>query len=687
MMFAKPISLVLGAAALAAAAPTRRSTCSQPAGSKQYSCDDVWHPTDNSGWKFKVDEWQGTEPGVFADTNVAWTDGAMEMSVLDKGADWHDPSVSDTCDCGYKQYSTALAVSEETYGYGYYEAKIQGGTPYHLGFWLQGDGLEINVVEFSQDKFYSNYHCFSSTDETGEDTKSGEAKDYDAPGAGEWVTYGVEYTAAALKFYRNGVLHDTASPECLGGVADKLNVGFTHETNPDFGDIATGDAKVAIKDFMYWTDADVAQGTTTEQPTTATESAFVPTCGQTVDGDDDSAYTCSKSHMYSTQLLELDASKAAATTVDDATCCKVSVCSQITGTYSKDGVDYDMSKLYYGGALIKVPDQAKGVDSTIMRNDVQKKFSPDGKAWKWFECAAECAKNPECKYWYIPKKTLGCILRKGKSAAPNGASLKGGQFASVAHGDANAACDGYRPEAACRANPDGCDKCSTIEDTSGYFGGGKAVATLKKTKAPNGRVWAWHQCAGECSKEATCKYWFIHKLNGACYLRDQKAGKINDKGVTAHGMRSADGACPGYSRHASKCTQDCGAETGLHGGAKLKSFARKFSPAAQGFAWYECAGKCTEHNNAEKAKAAPGALCAYWYVSKDKVCVLRKAKAGKTGSFARAHGVASECDGYCPSGNCDSEWPREEKGKWVPNKDIMVGGKNKNTPRAECQQP
>ena len=52
------------------------------------------------------------------------------------------------------------------------------------------------------------------------------------------------------------------------------------------------------------------------------------------------------------------------------------------------------------------------------------------------------------------------------------------------------------------------------------------------------------------------------------------------------------------------------------------------------------------------------------YVTVDKGCVLRKVKAGlMPGSTARAHGVRSECDGYCPTADCDKDHPRV-KGKW-----------------------
>jgi len=321
-----------------------------------------------------------------------------------------------------------------------------------------------------------------------------------------------------------------------------------------------------------------------------------------------------------------------------------------------DGRGGDLSKRYYGGALIKP--------------SLHRKHSPDGIAWKWWQCAHECAKHPDCKYWYIPKKTKNCAMRKTKSSALVAASFAKASE-GMGHGDKDPVCDGVDPDASCRLSSRGCDPCTRIEEGDGFFGGGKNANVLRRTSAPNGRVWAWYQCAAECTKLSICVYWYIHPTSAACVLKSVKAGRINQLGTGGgHGLRSE--SCTGFSSRSNiDCAQLADADLGFYGGARLKALTRKEAPARQGFAWYECAGECSKEPS-----------CAYWYVTTAKVCVLRSAKAGLVkGSKARAHGErpagddfksihdgvlhfhAGKCDGYCPSSGCDADHPRV-MGKW-----------------------
>ena len=137
-------------------------------------------------------------------------------------------------------------------------------------------------------------------------------------------------------------------------------------------------------------------------------------------------------------------------------------------------------------------------------------------------------------------------------------------------------------------------------------------------------------------------------------LRGRKSGTmIQTANGGGHGIRS--NACTGYSRDNQRslrpdgslgggCTQLPGAGDGYHGGKLLATLQRKLSPSKRGWAWYECAGRCS---------GAPG--CEHWYVTKAKVCVLRqvKARAIVLNTSAIAHGMRSSCDGFCPSRDCD----------------------------------
>ena len=67
----------------------------------------------------------GTEPGKFSADRVAQGAGGAELSVMDMGVGWIDPS--DTCNCR-ERFSTAVMVSNAAFGEGFYEARIKTTT-------------------------------------------------------------------------------------------------------------------------------------------------------------------------------------------------------------------------------------------------------------------------------------------------------------------------------------------------------------------------------------------------------------------------------------------------------------------------------------------------------------------------------------------------------------------------------
>ena len=274
--------------------------------------------------------------------------------------------------------------------------------------------------------------------------------------------------------------------------------------------------------------------------------------------------------------------------------------------------------------------------------------SPDGTGWKWWECAAECAHHPGCSYWYVPTKSRTCVFKSRRTAdlvATPSAATSG-------HGDRDSRCDYVDPEASCRSTLRGCESCPTLPK-GGLFRG-KLLRVIKKKDAPNGGRWAWYQCGARCAAEERCVYWHLHPKTRNCMLRSSKVGTvINVADGGEHGMRSA--ACTGYSQDNQPslqpgggvgCTRLPDAGGGFYGGKLLEVLPRRLSPSRRGWAWYECAGRCTA--------AAEGA-CSYWYVTTAKTCVLRAAKASSVVPNSRAigHGLRSTCDGFCPSADCD----------------------------------
>ena len=271
--------------------------------------------------------------------------------------------------------------------------------------------------------------------------------------------------------------------------------------------------------------------------------------------------------------------------------------------------------------------------------------SPDGAGWKWWECAAECAHHSDCQYWYVPAKSKTCVMKRRRTTA----LVVAPAAVSLGHGDRDSTCNYVDPGAPCQIAPSGCEPCPRLP-TSGYFRG-ELLRVLKKKDAPNGGSWAWYQCAGRCAAEEGCAYWYLHPKTRNCMLKSTKTGAlVNVASSGGHGMRSA--ACTGYNRDnqpaaqpdgslGGGCTQLPGAARGFYGGKLLEALPRKLSPSRRGWAWYECAGRCS---------GTPGS-CAYWYVTTAKVCVLRAAKASSPvpNSRAIAHGLRSTCDGFCPS--------------------------------------
>jgi len=254
-----------------------------------------------------------------------------------------------------------------------------------------------------------------------------------------------------------------AQADCLVDEAVSVNIG--HETNIDLGGYndagnwAAGpyskpfeDTTFTVKSFTYWKPGAPAASTP------APEGGGEGEADGEGEGEGEDATTL-----------------ATTTTAAPTTASAAPVCSRLEGD---DGRGGDLGKRYHGGAMLK---------------QVHRKHSPDGAAWKWWECAAECAREKLCNYWYVPKKTKNCAMRKRKGAALVASSFNSAGE-GLGHGDTDPNCDGVDPEAACHATPQGCDKCeeSRIEDNSGFFGGGANLKLLRKTDAPNGRVWAWY---------------------------------------------------------------------------------------------------------------------------------------------------------------------------------------------------
>ena len=233
------------------------------------------------GWKVAMPGGEATAPGLFSTDRVSARSDGLHLEVVDMGLGWVDPAFAKgaaKCTCDAERFSTAVAVSSNVLGEGYFEAKIKTAksSPYLASFWLLSDTAEIDIVEFTNGgsgrdgaRSYSNWHCFSATQEGPRYSYADDDYEYTPAPAGQWITYGLHYSGNNLAFYRDGVLVRTVDAECLagggGGAPDPFNVLFSHETEPTLGGLnnpaewgtypfsmPASPAAMVVEHFRYW---------------------------------------------------------------------------------------------------------------------------------------------------------------------------------------------------------------------------------------------------------------------------------------------------------------------------------------------------------------------------------------------------------------------------------------------------
>jgi len=263
---------MLKSAALVASCLLASAAAQQPQGATEtwdapqfvdeFSADSI-----GTNWDTKLGDWTGTAPGAFKASNAVVNGGKLELrSTYDEG--FTPLGLDADCDCGFENIATAMVVSKKKFKHGFFEIRGRAWDSTLLNsVWLQGDHSEINVMEYVTDAAKgfgrSNHHCWSE----GAADVDEKPVPYAAVGKG-WKTFGVEWSAAEIKFYLNGAVartlvksvYSATRPECMD---EPMNIILSVETSEEAGVPAkfSGAKQFQIDYVRHW-------GTKAPPPTT-----------------------------------------------------------------------------------------------------------------------------------------------------------------------------------------------------------------------------------------------------------------------------------------------------------------------------------------------------------------------------------------------------------------------------------
>jgi len=231
--------LLASAAVLATAAVTQPKgapdTWNTPKFMDEFSADSI-----GTNWDTTLGDWTGTAPGAFKASNAKVAGGKLQLRTTYDAA--FTPLGADAdCDCGFENIATSMVVSKQRYQYGFFEVRARAWDSTLLNsVWLQGDHSEINIMEYVTDAAKgfgrSNHHCWSD----GATDVDEKATDYSTAVGKGWKTFGVEWSAAEIKFYLNGAVartlvkseYSATRPECMD---EPMNIVLSVETSQEAG--------------------------------------------------------------------------------------------------------------------------------------------------------------------------------------------------------------------------------------------------------------------------------------------------------------------------------------------------------------------------------------------------------------------------------------------------------------------
>ena len=179
-------------------------------------------------------EWKGREPGYFNPNNVSVDSGYLNIVMKHEDLD----NLPD----GYHTYTCGAVQSKNTVLYGYFEVRIRamdsrGSSSFWFynaqpDWWTEIDVFELGAgVPGKENVVNMNVHVFRTP--TDGDNHWQKFEEWEAPFnlAEDFHVYGLEWDAAAIKFYIEGELVRTVQNTHWH---QPLTINFDSETMPDW---------------------------------------------------------------------------------------------------------------------------------------------------------------------------------------------------------------------------------------------------------------------------------------------------------------------------------------------------------------------------------------------------------------------------------------------------------------------
>lgn len=205
-----------------------------------------------SKWTESLHGWRGLAPGVFEPGMSSVANGSLGLGAAAPTAVAAATATDDDCECGAgATVATGMVASASKAKHGFFEIEARMAPASLLSaFWLQGASGEINAFEAvpapaapgQPPVARTNYHCFAGAT-TPADVMSSEASVLGAlpdgfDPADDFHVYGLDWSAAGLKFYVDGVLvREVAAADAAAGCFEQpMNVILSLEVIDHFGD-------------------------------------------------------------------------------------------------------------------------------------------------------------------------------------------------------------------------------------------------------------------------------------------------------------------------------------------------------------------------------------------------------------------------------------------------------------------
>jgi len=190
---------------------------------------------DAEKWTPAMWYWKGRPPALFNPANVTQRNGCLQLTMRRQTL----PAMAD--DKQYKDYTSAVVISTQRYGYGYYEVRAKpmasGGSS---SFWFQHTGIfgystEIDVFELGalakgfERKYNMNVHV--DRKETGAKYSDGGLWEAPFRFVDDFHVFGLDWGKEELVYYVDGVaVRRIANRDCH----EPMLIIFDSETMPDW---------------------------------------------------------------------------------------------------------------------------------------------------------------------------------------------------------------------------------------------------------------------------------------------------------------------------------------------------------------------------------------------------------------------------------------------------------------------